>query len=300
MLKPSLENVYTIIKPKGDILPLVFDSPHSGQHYPDDFNYACDYDTLRRAEDNDVDSLFDTAPDYGATFITAEFPRTYIDVNRSPDDIDEQLLDDGTRWTHSTTRPTHRSRNGIGLIRRLVKPGIPVYERSLTPEEIQRRIDYYYTPYHTALEKSLGEMYYNYGQVWHINCHSMPSAASKHKNIVRAPMSLFHDEADFVLGDRDGTSCSADFTRAMRDFLKSLGYRVAINHPYRGVELVRRYSAPAIGKHSIQIEINKALYWDEEKIKRSKKYKAFKKDIEKLIGFCADYAAERLIDLAAD
>ena len=36
------------------------------------------------------------------------------------------------------------------------------------------------------------------------------------------------------------------------------------NHPYKGVELVRRHGRPAENRHSIQIEINRKLYLDEE------------------------------------
>ncbi|MBT9440993.1 MAG: N-formylglutamate amidohydrolase, partial [Acidovorax sp.] len=35
------------------------------------------------------------------------------------------------------------------------------------------------------------------------------------------------------------------------------------NHPYKGVELVRRYGNPAQHRHSIQVEINRKLYMDE-------------------------------------
>ena len=105
---------------------------------------------------------------------------------------------------------------------------------------------------------------------------------------------------DFVLGDRDGTTCDPGFSHAMRDFLKGLGYRVALNHPYKGVELIRRYSAPHKGRHSLQIEINKALYWDEINNKKSNNYNSLKMNIEKLVSFCAQYVSERLVNLAAD
>ena len=299
MRPPSSENILTVIKPKENGLPLVFDSPHSGRIYPDDFNHACDQDMMERAEDNHVDTLFADCGKYGASFLKAEFPRTYIDVNRGADDIDLSLFDSADEWTGTPARPTNRSQAGIGLIRRLLRPGTPLYDRYLSAEEVTHRIEHYYTPYHQALETLTNDAYYNFGQVWHINCHSMPSAASKNR-FTRAPLSLFHDEPDFVLGDRDGTSCSAHFTRSVRDFLKSLGYRVAINHPYRGVELVRRYAEPSIGKHSLQLEINKALYWNEEKCKPSKKYDAFKQNMDKFVSFCADYVSEQLIDMAAD
>ena len=74
--------------PRGEAAPLVFDSPHSGALYPDDFVFSCPLPVLRRAEDAYVDELFGAAPDFGATLIAAVFPRSYLDVNRSADDLD--------------------------------------------------------------------------------------------------------------------------------------------------------------------------------------------------------------------
>lgn len=272
-------------------LPLIFDSPHSGTHYPADFNFACDPQILERAEDKYVDDLFAAVPDHGGHLLRALFPRSYVDVNRAADDIDPELYVGD--WPHADfpAVPTNRSYAGIGLIRRLVKPGIPVYERDLTPDEIMHRIETYYRPYHDTLEKLIDDAHYNFGAVWHINCHSMPSAkasigAMKRVNPFNAP--------DFVLGDRDGTSCDLAFTHTIRDFLRNKSYKVAINDPYKGVELVERYSAPATGRHSIQIEICKSLYLDENIYQKNKNYEKLKSDMTDLIGFCSDYVRATL------
>src|SRR5204863_1291495 len=78
--------------PPGTELPLVLDSPHSGSLYPDDFDYRCPLPVLRRAEDAYVDELYEAAPAHGATLIAAVFPRSYVDANRAPDDVDPSLL----------------------------------------------------------------------------------------------------------------------------------------------------------------------------------------------------------------
>jgi N-formylglutamate deformylase len=65
-----------------------------------------------------------------------------------------------------------------------------------------------------------------------------------------------------VLGDRDGSSCDPAHTAFVRDFLAARGYTVAVNDPFKGVELVRAYADPAAGRHSLQIELNKRLYMD--------------------------------------
>jgi N-formylglutamate deformylase len=293
--KTSLPGIYTLSRPDQG-LPLIFDSPHSGTDYPDDFGYACDFGALEMAEDKFVDDLFAAAPAYGATLLSAHFPRSYIDANRCETDVDPELL--AGLWPEEIT-PSARSDAGIGLIRRLVRPGLPVYSRSLSIEEVQRRIETYYRPYHDTLGRLMDEAHYRHGQVWHVNCHSMPpqSAFAGSASMFRAYPA---QNADFVLGDRDGTSCSLDFTHALRDHLRHQGYKVAINDPYKGVELVARYSDPARGRHSIQIEICKSLYLEEDLKTKSKNYSVLQSDIEAMIEFCADYVRAQALPLAAD
>ena len=62
---------------------------------------------LRRAEDAYVDELFGAAPAHGATLIGALFPRSYIDVNRAPDDVDPAMLS-GTLPPYLVPRPVTR------------------------------------------------------------------------------------------------------------------------------------------------------------------------------------------------
>ncbi len=296
MHKVSLPGVYRMIRPEKSGLPLVFDSPHSGMGYPDDFDFVCDFAQLEKAEDRFVDELFAAAPDYGAAFLAADFPRSYIDVNRCVSDLDPGIIDD--EWP-DPLNPSVRSQAGIGLVRRLLRPGVPVYDRALSVAEIRRRIDTYYAPYHAALAALIDDAYRENGQVWHVNCHSMPpqSAFAGGDGIFRAYPAR---NPDFVLGDRDGTSCSLDFTHALRDHLRHQGYTVAINDPYKGVELVSRYSDPAMGRHSIQIEVCKSLYLEDDLITKSKNFNALRGDINTLIEFCTDYVRAQSVPLAAD
>lgn len=294
-----MKNVFTL-HTADKALPLIFDSPHSGMIYPDDFDYACDFETLEQAEDKYVDALFACAIKHGGTLLAAEFPRSYIDVNRAADDIDIDLIDG--RWPdnlYGPIDPTSRSDAGIGLIRRLVKPGTPVYKRFLTPSEIHARIQKYYKPYHAKLEELIEAAHYNFGEVWHINCHSMPYSSAR----PRMPMALRGLQArhsDFVIGDRDGSTADMDFSHALRDFLKKMGYHVTLNDPFKGVELVQRYSNPRRGRHSVQIEINKALYMNEQSGEKNSNYDTLQADIEKLVVFIADYASANLVPKAAD
>lgn len=283
-----LANVYAIKRPAGPAAPLVFDSPHSGTIYPDDFGYACDPHLLARAEDTYVDDLFSAVPDAGGTLLSAAFPRTYIDVNRAESDIDEELLSGA--WPLPVSADG-RASAGHGLVRRLIRPGYPIYDRRLSVSDVMHRIETYYRPYHAALEQLLDETYTAHGQVWHINCHSMPSTSA-----YASP----GRPVDFVLGTRDGTTCSGDFAREMKEFLRRAGYRVAINAPYKGMEILRRYGEPMGQRHSLQVEISKALYLDEKTNEKSAQYVDLKSTVTKLIGFVRDYAEQSKLPVAAD
>lgn len=285
------EGVYQSFEPY-DPLPLVFDSPHSGRIYPEDFYHICDDLDLRRAEDLYVDEFFNSAPNAGACYLEAHFPRSYIDVNRSLEDIDPLLLEE--KWPgHTFTTP--RAHAGIGLIRRLLKADYPVYDRKLTLEETRHRIETYYAPYHDKLKAIIDTLHDTYGQIWHINCHSMPSNGYKGRNgQFTSPL------ADFVIGDLDGTSCAREFSFTIRDCLKSMGYKVAMNDPYKGVEILQRYGLPHLNRHSLQIEINKALYIDEDRLEKTPEYNRLKMDIMKLIHHIADFVRSRQVPLAAD
>ncbi|NUB26104.1 N-formylglutamate amidohydrolase [Azospirillum brasilense] len=239
-------------------LPVFFDSPHSGTVYPRDFAFVCPASTLRQAEDTHVDELFAHAPEHGATLLCALFPRTYIDANRAIDDIDPAILDG--RWPEPL-RPTEKSAAGMGLIRTLCRPGMPLYDGRLSVAEVAERIDRYYRPYHFQVASVMDDLADRFGAVWHIDCHSMPSAVG--------PGAAHKLGMDFVLGDRDGTSCEPGFTALVEGVLTGLGYKVTRNHPFKGVELVSRHSNPARGRHSLQLEINRRLYMNEETLERN-------------------------------
>jgi len=86
-----------------------------------------------------------------------------------------------------------------------------------------------------------------------------------------------------VLGDRDGTTCDPGFTEFVRAALAGMGYRVKVNDPYKGVELVRAYSDPKAGRHSLQVEINKKLYMDEATLARSAGFGILQKNLSVLL-----------------
>ncbi|HJU16248.1 MAG TPA: N-formylglutamate amidohydrolase [Stellaceae bacterium] len=267
-------------------LPLVFDSPHSGSHYPEDFRFCCPFPVLRTTEDAHIDELYGAAPDLGATLIAALFPRSYIDPNRALDDLDPGLFDGA--WP-APLSPSHKTRSGLGLVRRLVRPGIPIYQHKLAAADILARIERCHSPYHRTLGEACDRLYRRFGAVWHVNCHSMPSTRSL---AMRGKGRALH--ADFVLGDRDGTTCAREFTDFVAAVLRGRGYTVRVNEVYKGVEIVRRQGRPAEGRHSLQIEVDRSLYMDQKTIEKSDGFAALAADITALIARLGDFVRERL------
>ena len=277
----TLPGVLTMLGPSGRVRPLLLDSPHSGTDYPVDFGAAVDREVLLDAVDTAVDELFGAAPKLGAALLKAHFPRTYIDPNRAVDDIDARLIDGA--WP-GPLAPTEKTRRGIGLIRRTIgEDDRALYDRRLGVEEVQERIRRYHAPYHRALGKALDRLAEHFGAVYHLNCHSMGSR--NREDAARRP--------DMVLGDRDGETCEAGFIAFAAEALRGLGYRVRTNHIFKGVELVRAFSAPDAGRHSLQIEVNKALYLDEATRRPRPDFASVQADLAKLIDRLAGYAEER-------
>lgn len=249
------EDVLIVHGPLEPAVPLVLDSPHSGVRMPPDFDAALSEDDLRDGEDCFIDALYQPAAQWGVPLLAAQFPRTYLDPNRHEADVDLALLD--APWPHEH-RPSGKERIGKALIWRTLDDGRPIYARSLGVEEVRRRIDRYHRPYHQTLRRLLDAAHARFGIVVHLNCHSMNAVSG-----LMGEGGPGVPRADFVLGDRDGTTCDPALTEFVRAALAAHGYHVKVNDPFKGVELVRAYADPAAGRHSLQLEINKRLYMDE-------------------------------------
>jgi N-formylglutamate deformylase len=153
---------------------------------------------------------------------------------------------------------------------------------------VQQRIQRYALPYQVQLQKMIDDHHHAFGVCYHINCHSMNAVSGKMgeggAGIARA---------DVVLGDRDGTTCDAEFTHLVKDFMQGCGYDVKINDPFKGVELVRAFSNPAQGKHSLQVELNKRLYTDATGRGKGSGYDQLAQDLQQLTAVLAKFVTSK-------
>lgn len=268
---------YLLLQPTAPSGPVVLDSPHSGTHYPEDFGYQVELARLRPAEDTHVDRLVQPALGLGMALLAAQFPRTYLDVNRAVDDIDPLLL--AAPWPKPIA-PSRKSLLGKGLVWRLLDDGTPIYRRHLSPAEVQDRMDRCWWPYHQALSQLLAHTAQRHGGVLYLDCHSMPSVAGP---LATDEPGLRHP--DIVLGDRDGTSAAPQITVQLAQAFRRRGYSCWVNRPYKGVELVRAHGCPAQERHAIQLEINRALYMDETTLEpHPSQFAALQNDLLQVLG----------------
>lgn len=264
-------------------IALVLDSPHSGEEFPDDFDAIVDTFDLLDTTDRFVDELYAGAAGLGAPLLAARASRAYIDPNRHHGDVDLELMDGA--WPHEY-QPSGKAGIGKALVWRTLDDGRAIYARRLRVDEVRHRIDRWHRPYHQALVALLDEAHRRFGAVYHLNCHSMNAVAG-----AQGEGGAGKVRADFVLGDRDGTTCAATFTEFVRSTLAGMGYHVAVNDPFKGVELVRAYSNPGAGRHSLQVEINKRLYMDEKSRMKIDRFEATRSDLQRLLEAIAGYIA---------
>lgn len=228
---------------------LVFASPHSGEDLPEDMCPAqgLGSDRLNSACDVAVDQLIARAPAGGVPLISGCISRAYVDLNRSPADIDPALLDVVPEGLSAGPK----ARAGYGVVPRLSGDGQPLYDRRLSLSEVQARLQGVHAPYHATLAELMQATRSRHGRAILIDWHSMPKRATGATG------------ADVVLGDRYGSACQTEVTRLLRGLFEGLGWKVSLNHPYAGGYSTQVWGRPEEGFEAIQIEISRRLYWDE-------------------------------------
>lgn len=237
-------DIFKVIRPQADRVPILISSPHSGTFFPEDIRKRLKPELAESPNDTDwfIDKLYDFAPEMGITIIQANYSRWVIDLNRDP--LQQPLYTDGRVIT--------------GLVPLTDFNGLSLYE-SNPPEadEIEERLEKYFLPYHRKIQELLDELKSEFGKVLLWDAHS-----------IRKVVPGIRAEAfpDLILGDNDTNSASASVIASAFDTLAKGGYHLEHNHPFKGGFITRSFGNPSENIHALQLEMAKINYMDDSEI----------------------------------
>ncbi len=231
--------------------PLLIAVPHAGRDYPAALlaRARVPGGVLQRLEDRYADLLARRAVEQGFSCIVAHRPRAWIDLNRSPREVDAAMIDGLAE--DAADPPGIKVRGGLGLIPRWLGSDGELWRSRLTAAELADRIASDHTPYHDRIARTLQTMRQRFGGAVLLDLHSMPPLRG-----------MAGPRKQIVVGDRFGRSASARFGSLIVDGAESAGLGAALNHPYAGGYALQRHGAPMDDIQALQIEIDRGLYLD--------------------------------------
>jgi N-formylglutamate amidohydrolase len=251
---------FELFRSRPSAIPILIAVPHAGRIYPAGLLGQMRFpDQARlRLEDRLADVLaHKVAEQTGAALLVSHAPRAMIDLNRSPDDMDWDMVAGGSPKRTPRMAAGRRARSGLGLVPRRLSGMGEIWNRQLPLDELNARIELVHKPYHLALSQGLENLRDRWGSALLIDLHSMPPLGPKFGH---------SPSPDFVVGDRYGSSCGANISLAAISHFEGEGRNVAHNRPYAGGYVLDRHSAPARGIHALQLEVCRAAYLDAELI----------------------------------
>lgn len=258
--------------------PFFISVPHAGENVPKEASWLADLpeSVLMCDSDRYVDEIYrPAASTMGVAIIVADTHRYVVDLNRVPEDIDQDSVEDSANPPGKFTTGFHWSQTTTGA--RLMKQPISrKFHEELT--------DKYYAPFHKKIVQQFED--FSKGtkaSVFHLDAHSMPSlGTSAHRD----PGAL---RPQIVVSDCDGTSCDVTFSELVIKAYKSAGFEVEYNWPYKGGRITQIYGKPQSGRHAIQVELNRSLYMNEStKRKNASAFADLQKQIVRAIGYIVD------------
>lgn len=267
-------HAYRLTMPDVRTTSVVFASPHSGRTYRRAFvrRSVLDERTLRSSEDAFVDELFAAAPVCGAPLLAATAPRAWLDVNRSKDELDPALIEGVAKSAHNP-----RIASGLGVVPRVVANGRAIYRGKISRNEADGRLREVWQPWHDALGTLLSDSVTLFGEAILIDCHSMPHEAIE--TISHPP----GRRPEIVLGDRFGAAADSEIVDRIESAFADAGLRVARNAPFAGAYVAQHYGRPSRAQHAVQIEIDRALYMNEQEVRPNGNFASFKSLIDSVV-----------------
>jgi N-formylglutamate deformylase len=222
-------------------VPLLLSMPHAGTDIPDDVAARLAPCAAARADtDWHLPQLYAFAEALGASTLAARWSRYLIDLNRPPEDTNLYPGQDTTGLCPVDTFGRER-----------------LYRDGMDPDadEVRRRLDRYWAPYHRQLRAELDRLLALHGRVVLWDAHSIASVVPRFFD-GRLP--------DLNFGTAGGTSCAPRLQgEVMRLAAAQDRFSFVFNGRFKGGHITRHYGAPAGGVHAIQLEMCQCLYMDE-------------------------------------
>jgi len=236
-------NAYEVIRPTVAPVPVLLSVPHCGTEFPSLLKQDFIPELIAYPDDTDwfVHRLYDFAPSMGITLIHANYSRWVIDLNRDPAGV--PLYSDGRLIT--------------GLCPTTTFTGVPLYRDRRTAvdtEEVKRRMELYFDPYHQKIGEEISTLKKQFGTVLLWDCHSIRESV---------PSIQKEKFPDLILGDADGTSASAPLIVSAVTVLGGSSYSFSHNHPFKGGYITRYFGQPEQRVHALQLEMTKMNYMDD-------------------------------------
>lgn len=275
-------------------IPVLIAVPHAGRTYPKPLLAAMRNPVKSgiRLEDRLADLLAEqVARETGAGLIVAHAARAMIDLNRAPEDMDWDMVSDGRPAGFAALRVGSRTRGGLGLVPRRLHGIGEIWKGKIDRAELDARIEGVHVPYHVALANELAAIKERWGSALLIDFHSMPPLGP-HRN---AP-----GFAEYVVGDRFGSSCSGAISAAVFDHLAAARKRAAHNRPYAGGYALDRHTAPTLGIHGMQMEVCRGAYLNEDMRELGANFAEVADLLSALVRRLADEMAALRLPLAAE
>ena len=251
--------------------PMVLSSPHSGRCFPPEFlaNSRLSEAELRSSEDCYVEEIIRGASDAGIPMIAMNIPRTFVDVNRDKIEIDETMYFD--RPQSDPQGGPRRCRVGLGVIHRIVSQNKNIYDGLISYREAMERIEHVYEPYHKRLKQLVDKCAKKFGFCLLVDCHSMPSK-----------ICTIMDEkepVEFCICNLFDESCPPEVSAFLAHELTTKNYRCEFNRPYAGAYITFNYCQPRKNIYTLQLEINRSLYMDENVYQKNDKFQKLSNDV---------------------
>ena len=262
--------------------PLVLSIPHCGTIFPEEFLKAVrpDVQTLRKNEDIFVYDLLKPAIDEAKiTAVKLNLNRAFIDVNRAKVELDPNMFFDYPREDIGLNQ--QRSRYGLGIIHKVTADSQPIYAGKISYKEAEERIKNVYDVYHQTLKNLIERTIAKFGFCLVLDCHSMPSKICS--IISESP------RIDFCLGNLFEQSCPNKISFYVENELVKREYYVSKNRPYSGAFITFNYCEPRKQSYTLQLEINRVIYADENTLEKNVNFQRVSYDLGKVVTQLANF-----------